>query len=394
MEYEKMTTQDLLDRRTAIAGEADQDGADLDALEAEVRAINAELERRKAAEAKRREIRAAVAAGRGETIDRMPTPTEGRAKSPAEVRATPEYAAAYASYIKTGDDAECRALLTKNSNIDGNPGQLPVPVIVEETIRTAWERTALMDKVRKTYVRGNLQIGFELSATGASVHEEGDDAPDEEALTLGVVTLIAKSIKKWIRVSDETLDLGGEEFLRYIYSELAYRIAKEARAILLGKIADAGTSSTSTAIGVPEVTGAPTLDVVSKAIANLGDDAADIDVVMNRLTHADFIAAIAANGYMFDPFEGVTVHYDSTLPAYADASEDDVWMIVGDFDGAQMNLPNGEEIRIKFDDLTEAEADLVKIVGRMFAAIEITQPGAFVKVVKGAAAAGGSDGEG
>ena len=126
----------------------------------------------------------------------------------------------------------------------------------------------------------------------------------------------------------------------------------------------------------------------------IGKDKIDMAAHAAKAAGDRIRAAIAANGYMFDPFEGVTVHYDSTLPAYADASEDDVWMIVGDFDGAQMNLPNGEEIRIKFDDLTEAEADLVKIVGRMFAAIEITQPGAFVKVVKGAAAAGGSDGEG
>ena len=40
-------------------------------------------------------------------------------------------------------------------------------------------------------------------------------------------------------------------------------------------------------------------------------------------------------------------------------------------------------LKLKFDDLTEAEADLIKIVGRMPIAIGITEPERFVKVNKG-----------
>ena len=65
---EQKTTEELLERRTQIASEIETDGADLDALEAEVRAINDELETRKQAEAQRRELRKAVADGDGETI--------------------------------------------------------------------------------------------------------------------------------------------------------------------------------------------------------------------------------------------------------------------------------------------------------------------------------------
>ena len=35
------------------------------------------------------------------------------------------------------------------------------------------------------------------------------------------------SIKKWISISDEVVDLRGEAFLRYIYDEITYRIAKK-----------------------------------------------------------------------------------------------------------------------------------------------------------------------
>lgn len=382
MDLTTMTVQELEERRAAIAAEVEGEGADLDALEEEVRAINAELEARKAAENKRNEIRSAVANGAGTITGKIPT-NEAHEMTIEEIRSMPEYVNAFANYIKTGDDSECRALLTKNSSVQSNPGQVPVPTVIEGRIRTAWERTGLLDLVRKTYVRGNLQVGFELSATGASVHAEGTDAPAEEVLTLGVVTLIPQSIKKWIRISDEALDLGGEEFLDYIYDEITYQIAKEAKRLLIQAIVSAGATNSATAIGVPVITGTPSLAVVAQAVANLADDAANVAVVMNRLTHADFIAAIAANGYMFDPFEGVAVHYDNTLPAFSAATSGQTWMIVGDFDGAQMNFPNGGDIRLKYDDLTEAQADLIKIVGRMFVAIGITKPGAFVKVNKG-----------
>lgn len=386
MDFATMTIEQLQERRTAIAAEIDKPDADLDALENEARAIKDEIENRKAAESKRAEIRSAVADGKGEVTKNFKT-EEKKKMTINEVRSMPEYVNAYANYIKTGKDNECRALFTANYGSDlgdTDSGKMPVPTIIEERIRTAWERSGLLELVRKTYVRGNLQVGFELSATGATVHAEGAAAPAEEVLTFGVVSLVPASIKKWIRISDEAYDLGGEEFLNYIYDEITHRIIMEAKRQLIFAIGNAPATSTATAIGVPTITGAPTLDIVAKAVANLSDEAENIAIVMNRLTHADFITAMAANGYMFDPFQGYAVHYDNALPAYNAAIGHQTWMIVGDFSGAQMNFPNGEEVKLKFDDLSEAESDLVKIVGRMFVAIGITAPGRFVNVTKAA----------
>lgn len=72
MDYKTMTIEALEARKAAIAVEVDQDGADLDALQAEARAINEELEARKAAETKRAEIRKAVAAGAGNVTAAVP----------------------------------------------------------------------------------------------------------------------------------------------------------------------------------------------------------------------------------------------------------------------------------------------------------------------------------
>ena len=68
MDFTKMTVEELEARRVQIGEEVEKDGADLDALEAEIKGIKAELEARKAAAAKQAEIRKAVADGEGVVI--------------------------------------------------------------------------------------------------------------------------------------------------------------------------------------------------------------------------------------------------------------------------------------------------------------------------------------
>ena len=378
MDIKEMSVEELMERRTAIAAEIDAPDADLDALEAEARSINEEMENRKAAEDKRNEIRNAVAMGDGETTEKFET-EERKTMSLEEIRSSKEYVNAFANYIKTGKDDECRAILL-SENVNG--GYVPVPSIVEGRIRTAWQKLGIMDLVRKTYVRGNLRIGFELSATGAVIHTEGTTAPSDETLTFGVVELKPESIKKWIKISDEAMDMGGEEFLYYIYDELTYQIAKKAQEELLGKIVALTASATSTAVGVGIVAGTPSVGLVAQAIGTLSDEAVNPVIVMNKGSWAQFKAAQYANGYAVDPFEGLPVHFDSTLPAYtASGTTGSTWMVVGDFGrGAHANFPNGDEITIKYDDLSLAESDLVKLVGREYVGLGIVADHCFCKV--------------
>ena len=377
MNLNEMSVEELLERRSAIGTEADSPEADLDALEAEVRSINEELEKRKAAETKRNEIRSAVANGDGETIDKIES-EEKREMTVDEIRSSKEYVNAFANYIKSGKDDECRALLS--TNVSG--GYVPVPTVIEGRIRTAWERSGLMELVRKTYIRGNLNIGFELSATDAVVHTEGSTAPAEETLTFGVVELKPASIKKWITISDEAMDMGGEEFLYYIYDELTQKIAKKAQSELLAKITALTASATSTAVGVGVVAGTPSVGVVANALGTLSDEATNPVIVMNKGSWAKFKAAQYAANYAVDPFEGRPVHFDNSLPVYATTgTAGTAWMIVGDFGmGAHANFPNGDEITIKYDDLSLAESDLVKLVGREYIGLGIVADHAFCKV--------------
>ena len=81
------------------------------------------------------------------------------------------------------------------------------------------------------------------------------------------------------------------------------------------------------------------------------------------------------------------VVYSSALPAYSTADAGSgIYAIVGDLSGLQVNYPEGDDVVIKWDDMTEAEKDLVKVVGRQYAAHAVVAPGKFANIVKPAAA--------
>ena len=103
---------------------------------------------------------------------------------------------------------------------------------------------------------------------------------------------------------------------------------------------------------------------------------------MNKLTYANFVAAQAAGNFAFDPFMGMPVLFNNSLPAYDSASANAVYAIVGDLNGAQLNYPEGEGIILKYDDISEAEKDMVKIVGRQYVAHAVTACGRFCNVKK------------
>lgn len=358
--------------------------SEIDAREAELNEI---AEERMRLEAKKAELEAEERTA--EQINHNPgTAAEiinqrgENAMNNAEIRNSKEYIDAFANAIRNQDDKfkECRALLTEN--VDG--GTVPVPEVVYDIVKNAWEREGIMRRVRKAYIKGNIKVGFEISASGATVHTEGGAAVSEESLVLGTVEIVPTSIKKWISISDEVLDMRGEEFLRYIYDELTYRIAKKAVDELLALIVAAGTESTTTAVGLPVVTSTTiNVNLTASALAKLSDQAPNPIIVMNKSTWGDFKAAQYANKFPVDVFEGLDVEFNNTLKSFTAATTGDTYMIVGDFgEGALANFPSGEEITIKVDDKTLMAQDLVRILGRQFVGLGIIGPDAFVRVVK------------
>ena len=347
--------------------------SELEAIEERRAQIKLEIEQRKADVA-------AVIKGQGAVIEKV----EERKHDEMEFRNTKEYIDAYAEYLKSGDAKECRKLTTENDTTPNGTGTVAVPEFVYDIVKTAWEREGIMSLVRKSYLKGNLKVQFEISGSDAAIHAEGDTAVSEETLVLGIVELVPQSIKKWVSISDEAYDLRGEAFIRYIYDELTYRIAKKAADTLIAKIEACGTASTTTCPGVPKLTAAtPAVGTVAAAMALLSDEAANPVIIMNKATWGAFKAAEYAGSFPVDPFEGLPVVFNNTIKSSAVATTGETYAIVGDLGhGALANFPNGEGIDFKFDEFSRKKEDLIEVLGREYVGLGVVAPNAFVKIVK------------
>lgn len=341
------------------------DSAGLDAIEAEkniieerVAQIRQEIERRKA-------DMAAVLGGKGKTIEK---PMEGReTMTNMEVRKSADYVEAFAKYVKTGNDKECRALLTENVS-----GSVPVPVFVEGIIADQLRASRIMSRVRKTYAKGNVKVGFELSAPIAGTHTEGGDPVAEEELLLGIVTLVPETLKKWVSISDEALDtMSGEDYLTYIYSELGRKIIAAEEKKVVDAILAAPQTATATAPAVAKFTTAtPAVSDFINARALLTSEASDLVIIATPAQYASYKTLALAANFAFDPFEGIEVIFNdyATMP------------IIGDLNGVMANYPNGDEIQYKYDDRTLMTSDLVRVLGRKPVAIEVVGNKYFAKI--------------
>ena len=390
-----MTSEEILNRqgeieqrKAEIEAALETPEADLDALNEEARRLveeNTQLEnqlaelKKDAEEAE--ETRRKIAEGElGETKEEH---KEEKSMNEKEIRSSAAYCEAYKKYIISGDDKECRALLSANAD---TPGDVPVPVLVENIIKTEWEGDEFLRRITKTFFRGNLKVPFEKSADMAYNHSEGTTGLTEQDLQIGQVLLQPGNVKKWLDISDEAVAMGGEAFVEYIYREMTHYVLARVKSNLVAKANAAGTSHSDSVIGIPKITEAPAVMTAQNAAAILSEDATDICVLLNPLTIQAFNNAYAAGNFAIDPFAGVTVIKCSALPAYSSASDNAMYGIVGDLKAFQANYPEGDEVIIKWDDKTRAKDDMVTVIARQYVGLGVTAPGRLVRLCKPAAA--------
>ena len=355
-EVKDMSIEQLEERKVAIAAEIELDGADLDALESEIRSINAELESRKAAEEKRAEIRSAVAAGKGTVIEKV----KEEVKTMDNEQRKTELIDALAEYIKGNATAEQRAMLL-STNATG--GTVKVSDIVDDFIWTDWDNSPILSRIRKVYVQGNYSVGYEASATGAVKHTEGAAAPTEETLTLAYINFVAQYYKKWIRVSDTVLALKGRAFMDYLMDEFGHQLAIALENAVVAEIAASTLSA--------KVTNDIDNTAVMAGFARLSDEATNPVVIISKATYAAIMNERATTGAKIeDPFNGFEVLFNNTVTG----------LLVGDLDGVVANFPEGEDFKFIVDDTSLAEQDLVKIVGKILADIHLVRPNGFAVV--------------
>lgn len=356
MEFKDMTIEELEARKCAIAEEVEKEDADLDALNEEITAINEELEERKAAAAKKVEIRSRVAQGAGNVIQKF---EEEKPKMNEEVRKN-EMLDALAEYIKGNATQEQRALLTTGAT----GGTVKVSNIVDDFIWTDWDKSPILSRIRKVYVKGNYTVGYEASATGAVKHTEGDmENPAEEVLTLAYINFIEQYFKKWITVSDTVLALKGRAFLDYLMDEFGHQLAIALENAVVAEIEASSLSA--------KVTNPIDNTAAMAGFAALSDEATDPVVIISKANYAEIMNARATTGAKIeDPFNGMEVLFNRTVTG----------MLVGDLDGVVANFPEGEDFKFIVDETSLAEHDMVKIVGKILGDIHLVRPNGFAVV--------------
>lgn len=354
----------------------------LDALEAELNA----LESRKAELVQEIEQRKKdtqnVVEGRGRVMNLNPI-VEGEKKMDIkEIRNSKQYIDAYANYIKTGNDKECRAVVTElaGETTYATGGRVAVPDFVYDIVKTAWDKSDILSRCHKTFLKGVLKVNFEDSATNAQIHQEGDVDVEEEALILGIVEIRPQSFKKWISISDEVYDLAGEAFLRYIYEELAYKITQKIEDEIVTMLLAENTTPSTTHPGLFSVESTIELNTIATALAKLSAEAKNPVIIMNRATWSLFKGVQYEANYPVDPFEGLPVLFSNAVPDYDPSS---FYILVGDLEHSVIvNFPNGEGIDFKFDEYSQKKRDLIEVLGREYVGIGYVAPDGFVKVMR------------
>lgn len=227
MEIKEMTIEELEARKAEIATEVDTEGADLDALEEEVRAIKEELESRKAEEAKKAEIRSAVAAGAGTVVQAL-ADNEARKEEKMFGIDTVEYRNAWVKkIIKREMSEEERSALASAA-----------AVIPTMTVNAVWDKLVkdaeLLGKVDvsqfPTYVRfpkATTVNAATADAVGASITESSD--------VVGYVDLVPNEYTKLLTVGADidhmAIDAIHDWIVNNLVGSIRYAINKD---ILVG----------------------------------------------------------------------------------------------------------------------------------------------------------------
>ena len=358
MEIKDMQMEDIEARMSEINGLLNSEDADIDALTAEVDEL---IEQRTALETRavnKKNLLEKVAEASVKPIDAV---EERKMDNTVSKEALYD---ALAESIKGRATPEQRALLTTNGG-----GTVSVATILDDYIWTDWEKSPILSRVRKVYIKGNYKVNYEKSATGAVIHREGGTAPAEEQLVLGTVDFVAEYIKKWISVSDNVMALRGQAFMDYIHDEFGHQLAKTAEAIVLEDIVESELSA--------KVTHAIDGDAVLAGLAKLSDEATNPVVIMAKSTYAKIRSIrTTAGSRIEDPFEGLEVLFNNNL-----AQEGETEMIlVGDLDGVVANFPEGEEFKYIVDETSMATVDMIRIIGKVMMSAHLVRPNGFAVI--------------
>ncbi len=284
----EMTIEQIEERKNAIVGELDAEGADLDALENEMRSLNEELEARKEAENKKAEIRSAVASGQGEVVKEFKeiTKMEERTFSPDSV----EYRNAWLKNLMGKQlDAEERTAIT---------GTDAIPTETLNKIVNVLKENALLGKVDLLQIPGYVKIPIYATNADATWTSSSTDSTD----VIGNITLQPKQLIKTIEVPATVDKMSISAFESYITQALANKIESALqKAIIVGT---GSTEPTGIITAATSKTGTFTHAAVTKAdlLTIMGDLASEYQngacwIMPSKVFYAEVMAIADHNDF-------------------------------------------------------------------------------------------------
>lgn len=218
-ELKNLEVAELEERFNALKASAETEDADLEQIAEEMRTINAELEERKAAEAKREEIRKAVVAAPAEKIE---TFEEGEVKKMFEIDSK-EYRDAWLKVLQGKQlNEEERAGYTQTSTYATNA----IPTLVADQFFAKLVKVApLLNEITLFRVAGNLRIVAQGADAAVSAHTENDALTPATDTTIAV-TLGAIEYMKVLGISKSAALMSVDDFERWLVDILTEDIAR------------------------------------------------------------------------------------------------------------------------------------------------------------------------
>lgn len=332
------TTEELLERRAQIATECEAPEADLDALEAESRSINEELERRKAEEQKRVETREEVAQGAGEITKTFEEEVRKTMYSVDSV----EYRNAWVKKLINRElNDEERSALSAAAN-----------VIPKMTVNAVWDKlvkpSELLGKVDVSqfpnYVRfpvATTNNPATAQAVGGSISESSD--------VIGYVDLIPNEYVKLLTVGADIEHMAVEAVHDWIVDNLVgqirYAINKD---ILVGSGSNAlkgiKESVNANASAIPAVvTKASILKIMATLNGNYQEGA--IWIMSPKMFYEDIMGVTTLNDYIInDGFQFKLFGHDVILMSEAVISSKET-IFYGDPKAYKVNIFKPIEVK-------------------------------------------------
>ena len=210
----------MSDRRDAIVARlaeikqvVEQPGADLDALETEVRTLKDELNQIDQAAERRAQILKELSAGGGTVARTFPQ------DMPEKRTYTPESAEYRSAWLRNLQGkaltAEERAAVTASAVI---------PTQTMNMVVGKLEETPIIAAVDVTYIPGNVSYPVEKTVNDASWVPMGTAATDS-ADALDIISLGAYKLIKTVEITADVKDMGIDAFESWLVSRLANKIA-------------------------------------------------------------------------------------------------------------------------------------------------------------------------